>query len=75
MINDINDVKIKAQFYFEKKSTIHLETKDKQFYNGLITQLSDNHLVINDRMLGEVFVVFSEVYDLDIFREKKEVGE
>ena len=64
----MNEMKKKAQFYFENKITIHIDTKDKQFYNGLIIEISETSLIINDRVLGEVYVSFYEIESLEKFR-------
>ena len=34
---------------------------DKNFYNGLILEVHESFLVINDRMLGESPIAFSEI--------------
>jgi len=61
----------KAEFFFKKKITIHLKKHDGQFYNGLITEISENHLIINDRMVGETFIDFSEIIYLEPFKERR----
>lgn len=67
-MNEINDV---VKFLFEKKDTAHIDTLDSDFYNGLIIELHSSFLVINDRVLGETPVAFSEIKSIEKFREKK----
>lgn len=68
-MNDMNEFKPIAKFLFEKKITTHIDTKDVTFYNGLIIELHDNFIVINDRMLGETPVAFSEIKTIERFRD------
>ena len=78
MLNEttIQGNKEKAQFYFENKITVHIKLDDRfDFFNGLITEISDNSLIINDRVDGETPVSFSEIKKITRFREKEEVSE
>jgi len=70
MINDM--IQEKVQFFFEKKITVHLEKHNGQFYNGLILECSDKHLVLLDRVVGEVFIFYSEITKLEPFKERRE---
>lgn len=67
-MNDMNENKDIALFLFKKKITAHVDIKDKQFYNGLIIELHETFLVINDRMIGETPVAFSEINNIEKFR-------
>ena len=69
-MNEINDV---AKFLFEKKDTIHIDTLDLDFYNGLIIELHKTFLVINDRVLGLTPIPFSTIKSIEKFREKNEM--
>lgn len=60
-----------AKFLFENKITAHLDTRDSNFRNGLIIELHETFLVINDRMLGETPIPFSEIGEIEKFREVK----
>jgi hypothetical protein len=73
MKEDMNQMKVWAIFYSERRVTVHIKLRDGTFYNGLITQLSLNKsdndfLVINDRVLGETEVYFLEIDKLERFR-------
>ena len=67
-MSDINGIKDVALFLFEKKITTHIDTFDNNFYNGLIIELHETFLVLNDRMLGETPVPFSQIKNIDRFR-------
>jgi hypothetical protein len=64
-MNEINDV---AKFLFENKITCHIDTKDGDFYNGLIIEFNETFIVINDRVLGETPMAFSEIRIIEKFR-------
>lgn len=65
-MNEINDVAI---FLFKNKITTHIDTKDNAFFNGLIIELHETFILINDRVLGETPIAFSEIKTIDKFRE------
>ena len=67
-MNEMNDV---AKFLFENKITCHIDTKDGGFYNGLILELHETFIVVNDRMLGETPLSFSEIKIIEKFRGKE----
>jgi len=68
-MNEMNDV---AKFLFENKITAHIDTRDKDFYNGLIIELHETFIVINDRVLGQTPIAFSEMESIEKFREVRE---
>ena len=70
-MNGMNEKKDIAKFLFKNKITAHIDTKDKDFYNGLIIELHETFLVLNDRMIGLAPVAFSEINIIEKFRGKK----
>jgi hypothetical protein len=59
-----------ANFFFEKRITVHIKTEGDSFYNGLIIEIvGEDYILINDRMLGETPVAFSQIKRLERFRE------
>ena len=60
----------KAKFFFDRKIKIHITTYNGSWYNGLILELSNKHLILNDRIVGETFVLFSDIKTLEKFKEK-----
>ena len=67
--NEMNDV---LNFFFTKSITIHIDTNNGEWYNGLIIELHETFLVINVRVLGETPVPFSEIKVVERFKEKRE---
>ena len=67
-MNEINDV---ANFLFKNKLTCHIDTLDNDFYNGLIFELHETFIVINDRVLGLTPISFSEIKSIEKFRERE----
>ena len=65
---EMNEMKDVAKFLFENKITIHVDKKDQDFYNGLIIELHETFIVVNDRMIGETPIAFSEIESIEKFR-------
>lgn len=65
-------MKEKAWFFFEHKISAHIDTLSNSFYNGMIIKCSENILIINDRVLGETPIAFSEIKSIEKFREAEE---
>jgi hypothetical protein len=62
----------KANFFLENKVTVHVSCNSGQFYNGLIIEIVGNDfLLINDRMLGETPIYFSEIISIERFVEER----
>ena len=62
-------IREKVTFFFLNKINVHIVKTDEQFYNGLILEHSDKHLILFDRVVGKVFVFYSEIKKLDNFKE------
>jgi hypothetical protein len=67
-MNEMNDV---AKFLFEKKISTHIDTLNNDFYNGLIIELNTTFIVIDDRVTGLTPIPFSEIKNIEKFREKE----
>jgi len=65
----MNEMKRKAKFFFENKITIHIDTSNRRFYNGLIIEFHEDFILVNDRILGETPIYFSEISFIERFRE------
>lgn len=68
---EINEIRDKARFFFEKKIMTHIDTKDNSYYNGLITEIHETFIVIEDRVWGTIAIAFSEVVVINKFRGSK----
>lgn len=61
----------KINFYLEKKIKVHIETKDKKFYNGIILECGDKHIIFIDRYMGEMFIYLNDIIVLEPYKEKE----
>lgn len=68
-MNEINEV---AKFLFNNKITAHIDAKDGDFFNGLIIELHESFLVLNDRYWGMTPIAFSSIDIIEKFRSKEE---
>ena len=70
------DIEFKrAEYFFKRKVKVHILKKEGIFFNGLIVELSKKFFIIEDRLNGKQFVMFSELAKpIKIFK-KREVGE
>jgi hypothetical protein len=60
----------KAKYFFDNKTIVHISLKNKQFYNGFITEEpAFDFLIVDDRKVGKSIVFFSEVFDITAFKE------
>lgn len=57
-----------AKFLFENKITTHIDKKDGEYYNGLIIELHETFLVLNDRVLGLTPIAFSEIDKIERYK-------
>ena len=70
MTEDINIISQKLNLYKEKKITIHVILKSRQFYNGIVTELGSDFFMIEDRKLGTMPVFFIEVYNIEPYKKE-----
>lgn len=73
------DIQEKVEFYKKNETLVHIKLKEtlalgsgKKFYNGRILTNTNNHLILLDNKVGDVFIYFSEITSIEPF---KEVGE
>ena len=67
-----NELYEKAEFYIKNNIVVHVETKSGRYYNGPIIECSNKHIILLDRVLGETFLLLSEIVILEKYKEKKE---
>lgn len=65
---EMKEVVEMAKFLFEHKTTAHIDKKDKEYYNGLIIELHETFLLLNDRVLGETPITFSEIETIEKYK-------
>ena len=59
----------KANYYSKEKKPVHILT-DGRFYNGTVEYVGEDFLIIKDRKLGEVCVLFAEMKGIEPFVEE-----
>jgi hypothetical protein len=59
----------RIKFFFEHKTKVHLKKICGTFYNGLILEYSDKHLIFFDQINGDCFVLLSEIKLIEPFKE------
>ena len=73
-MNNENELRIKGKlnFFLEEKIKIHVERKDRQFWNGiLIKKKNDDVFIFKDDKLGLCHLFISDIYEVEEFREVK----
>ena len=69
MKEEDNETTMKAKFFFDKKVTVHVVCNSGRFYNGLIIEYHEGQFIlINDRVLGETPVFFTEISGIERFK-------
>ena len=51
----------RSKFYKNEKISVHITTNEKRFYNGIIIEINENNLIIDDEKLGKVFLFLTEI--------------
>jgi hypothetical protein len=59
-------------FYQQNKTQVHIEILSGKYYNGLILENSEKHIIILDRVIGEVFLLLSEIKIIEKFMGRGE---
>ena len=70
-----DEIKRKVEFYGKNNQIVHIKLKSDRFYNGIISEITNENFVIIDRVIGKVLVFYSEVIKIEPFesKEKKEM--
>jgi len=58
----------KLEFYYKQKISVHIDTNENKYYNGLIIEFSDKLIILLDRIIGEVPITISEIRNLEKFK-------
>ena len=70
--DEMNETKF--EFYFTNEAMVHVNCKSGRFYNGTILEINKvkKYIILKDRVVGELPIMFEEIISIDPF---KEVGE
>lgn len=76
-----SEIKESAQFYLDKKMKVHIVLINKfnpgssgRFYNGVIVEVKEKILIVDEVKLGIVAVPIREIYLLERFNELNGIG-
>lgn len=73
--NNLEIVKQKVKRFFELKLSVHIKYLDGHFKNGSITKILSDCFIINEFKDGTVFIFFSEIEKVDVYKEKEEAND
>lgn len=60
-----------AKFYLIKKGAVHISKTDNRFLNGIIKDVRNDFLILEDEKLGEMPVFFTEIKFIEPRKEKR----
>ena len=58
----------KCNFFYKNQNFIHLTLKKGEWLNGQIISIGSNYIEFNDREDGYMILFFSEIRDLELFK-------
>ena len=63
----------KLKFFKENNKTIHIRCNSHRIYNGRVLEINEQRklLVLMDLRIGEVPILFEEIYFVEPMREKE----
>jgi hypothetical protein len=64
----LDEIKRKSELFFEHKINVHIETNDGRFHNGLILEIGSDFLYLHERVVGNTFVLFSEITLIETYK-------
>lgn len=65
-----NEFKIKADIFSLKNIPVHVVTKQNDWYNGYIKEVSPKFIIIKDRKHGESLLFYKDIFVLEQYRGK-----
>lgn len=68
-------IKDKLEFFMQEKIPVHVQLKDKTFLNGSIEKKSREGIYwLIENKLNGVFLFLRDIFDIEEYREREEVG-
>lgn len=64
-------IKEQAEFFKQKNTTVHISLNSGKWFNGKITKVDEDRLILEEEILGEILVLFERIID-DGIEPKKE---
>jgi hypothetical protein len=71
MTNRIDDIKDKANSFFESKKAVHIKLKDGLFRNGEIKEIGTDFFILIEFVFGEVAIFYRDVDSIELYTLKR----
>jgi len=65
-------IRKKALFYKNQEIVVHISKTNKWFHNGIIVEIQEDLLILNDEVEGDMPIFFEEIVDIEKRKEEKE---
>ena len=69
---ELNETKRRLELFFKNKIQIHIDTTDGRYYNGLILEIGSDFILLHERVVGNTFVLFSQIETLEPYKGRGE---
>lgn len=56
-----SDIKQRLEVFFKENMSIHIDTIEGLFFNGLILEIKDNYVLLDEKKLGKYPVLYSDI--------------
>ena len=60
-----------CEFYHKRATTVHIKIDSELFYNGIIIQLDEKMMILQERMLGETIIFLKDIKSIEPYKERK----
>ena len=65
-----NEVKEqKVRYFFDKKNKVHIKKKNGYIHNGLILEVKEDLLILDDKFSGAMPIYFMEIFEIEKMEE------
>jgi len=61
----------KADYFYKNSIPVHIKFKENYWKRGLITELSSDFFLLDERMEGKMPIFFLEIEDIREFKERE----
>jgi len=56
-----NEMKQVAQFYKDKKISVHLKLQNGSWLNGKIISIAENNIILEEEFFGEMIILIKDI--------------
>ena len=67
----MNEIKKRCEFFKEQNIKVHIRINEI-FYNGFIKEVTEERIILEDRILGIIPLFFSEIKLVEPYKEVRE---